>query len=124
MPFFPTPPAIQCLEEKQERNHGDLSELREAAASSAGVALLMVSSTYRWKKPLSLPSLFLSLSLTSSASKLYKWKRKRELSDTSGVNSLLDWIKKSQSQSFQLSIQNQNNIIVVLSEQSINLFKE
>lgn len=65
--FFPTPPAIQCLEEKQERNHGDFSELREAAASSAGVALLMDSSTYRWKKPLSLslslspPSFFFSL---------------------------------------------------------------
>lgn len=54
MPFFPTPPAIQCLEEKQERNHGDLSELREAAASSAGVVLLMDSCTYCWKKPLSL----------------------------------------------------------------------
>lgn len=97
--FFPTPPAIQCLEEKQERNHGDLSELREAAASSAGVALLMDSNTYCWKKPLS-PSRSpspLSLSLTSSISKLYKWKSKRELSVTSGVNLLVDWIKKSQS---------------------------
>lgn len=43
--FFATPPAIQCLEEQQERNHGDLSELMEAAASSAGGALWMDGST-------------------------------------------------------------------------------
>lgn len=59
--FFPAPPAIQCLEEQQERKHGDLSELMEAAASSAE-ELLMDCSTYRWKKPLSQFSLSLSLS--------------------------------------------------------------
>lgn len=61
--FFPTPPAIQCLEEQQERNHGDLAELMEAAASSAGGTLLMDWSTYRWKKPLSQRACSLSLFL-------------------------------------------------------------
>jgi len=50
--FFSSSPTIQCLEEQQERKHGDPSEPVEAAASSAGEPL-MDYSTYFWKKPLS-----------------------------------------------------------------------